>query len=88
MREFQRPEKSIPRVKGHKLDWLEAIRTGRPATANFTDVGGPLTEMVLLGNVAIRAGKKIDWDGEKLVARNAPEANRFVRREYRKGWVF
>lgn len=88
MREFQRPPKSIPRVKGHKADWLEAIRTGRPATANFTDVGGPLTEMVLLGNVAIRGGKKIEWDGEKLVARNAPEANPFIRREYRKGWEF
>ena len=45
-----------------------------------------LTEMVLLCNVAIRAGKKIEWDAEKLQVTNAPEANRFVKREYRAGW--
>ena len=46
-----------------------------------------MTEAVLLGNVALRAGKKIEWDAENLKVTNAPEANRFIRREYRKGWA-
>jgi hypothetical protein len=46
----------------------------------------PFTEMVLLGNLAVRLGKKIEWDGEKMKAKNAPEADRLIRRAYRKGW--
>jgi hypothetical protein len=54
--------------------------------SNF-DYAGPFTEVVLLGNVAIRAGKRINWDSEQLRARNLPEADQFIRREYRKGWT-
>lgn len=70
---------------GPYVEWLNAIRTGTPALANFA-YSGPFTETVLLGNLALRLGKKIDWDGGKLVARNAPEAAALVRRPYRKGW--
>ena len=47
---------------------------------------GPLTEMVLLGNVALQAGTKIEWDCKQMKVANAPAANKFIRREYRKGW--
>ena len=47
---------------------------------------GPFTETVLLGNLAVRLGKKIEWDGPRLKATNAPEADSLIRREYRKGW--
>ena len=48
---------------------------------------GPLTEMVLLGNLAIRTGKKVVWDSEKLEVTNVSEANRYIARDYRKGWT-
>ena len=56
-----------------------------PALSNFAQ-SGPFSETVLLGNVAIRAGKCIVWDSNKLVAKNAPEAAPLIRRDYRKGW--
>jgi hypothetical protein len=54
--------------------------------SNFTDYSGPLTEMVLLGNVAIRVGKRVVWNSEKLQAVDLAAANQYIRREYRKGW--
>ncbi|HUT34036.1 MAG TPA: Gfo/Idh/MocA family oxidoreductase [Planctomycetota bacterium] len=88
MKEFKQPEPFLPRVGDHKRDWLDAIRTGKPAGSDFALYGGHLAEVVLLGNVAIRAGKKLEWDGAALKAKNCPEADRFLRREYRKGWDF
>jgi len=87
MREFRRPPKTLPRIPAgnHHQDWFLACRGERPACSNF-DFAGPLTEAVLAGNVAIRAGKRLEWDGPGMKARNAPEADRFIRREYRKGW--
>jgi len=76
------PEKTEPKSIGHVKEWLEACRGGVPAGANF-DYAGPLTEMVLLGNLAVRTGKKIEWDSENLKCTNVPEANKFVRKEYR-----
>ncbi|OHB66393.1 MAG: oxidoreductase, partial [Planctomycetes bacterium RBG_13_63_9] len=86
MEAFKPPEPFLPRSPGHKIEWLRACQGGEPASSNFTDYGGPMTEVVLLGNVALRAGKKIEWDGANLRATNAPEADQYVRREYRKGW--
>ncbi len=86
MKAFERPKPFIPRVKDHKIEWLESIRTGKPASSSFTDYSGHLAEVVLLGNLAVRTGRKIEWDGENLKARNCPEADRYIRREYRKGW--
>jgi hypothetical protein len=54
--------------------------------ANFADYACPLTELVLLGNVAMRTGQRINWDAEKLQAINLPAANQYIRRTYRKGW--
>ena len=87
-KEFKIPAPSIPRcASNHFGEWVTACKGGRPAFSNF-DHGGPLTEMVLLGNLAIRAGvgKKVQWDGPNMKSTNLPELNRFVQRENRKGW--
>ena len=89
MKDFKPPEPSIPRcASNHFGEWVTACKGGRPTFANF-DLGGPLTELVLLGNLAIRAGvgKKVQWDGPNMKCTNVPEINQFVRREYRKGWT-
>ncbi len=87
MREFKPPPKTLPRVPrgNHQNDWFIACKGGRPACSNF-DFAGPVTEAVLAGNVAIRTGKRLEWDGPGMKAKNAPEADRFIRRDYRKGW--
>jgi len=85
-KDFQPPPKVISRSIGHYAEWIAACKGGPPAGSNFNHAG-PLTEMVLLGNVALRAGRRIEWDAEKLRVSNLPEAARFVRREYRTGWA-
>ena len=65
------------------MDW--ACKGGKPTLANF-DYAGWTTEANHLGNVAYRVGKKLQWDAAAMKATNAPEADRFIRREYRKGW--
>lgn len=84
--------KTIPRSPGHHLEWLQACKGGAPAGSNF-DFAGPLTEVVLLGNVALRpqmreelTGKALLWDAKELKFTNSEKANEFLRREYRKGW--
>jgi len=84
--DFEPPPQTIPRTIGHANEWIAACKTGRPTTCNF-DYSGPLTEAVLLGNVAYRVGEKLLWDPENLKATNCLEADRFIRREYRKGWT-
>lgn len=85
-KEFKRPEPTIAKSPGHHQEWMEAIRGGAPALCNF-DYAGPLAETVLLGNVAYRTGRKLEWDAAALKAKNCPEADRYLRREYRKGWT-
>jgi predicted dehydrogenase len=85
-RDFVRPEPTLPKSPGHHQEWIEAIRGGKPSLCNF-DYAGPLAETVLLGNVAYRAGKRLEWDPKALKATNCPEADRFIRKEYRKGWA-
>ncbi len=75
----------IPRVESHHREWVDACKAGKNPSANF-EYAGRLTEANHLGNVAYRVGKKLEWDPVKLRAQNAPEASRFLRAEYRKGW--
>lgn len=77
--------KSLPRVENEDAEWLTAIRGGGPALSHF-DYAGPFTEVVLLGNLAVRLGKTIEWDSKNLKATNAPEADELIRSEYRPGW--
>jgi hypothetical protein len=77
-----------PGMKGqaaHVQEFLHACRGGPPTVSNF-DYAGRLTETMLLGNVALRAGKTIQWDAANLKVTNVPEANRFVKRTYRSGY--
>ncbi|NOY81994.1 MAG: Gfo/Idh/MocA family oxidoreductase [Kiritimatiellaeota bacterium] len=84
MREIGKPPRMLDRVKGgHYQEWIRACKGGKPAGSNFPDHAGPLTEMVLLGNVAVRAGKRVAWDDRRLRCANAPEADRFIREPFR-----
>ena len=72
--------------RGHFDSWHEAIQSGQPACASF-DFSAPLTETVLLGNIAARfPNEKLEWDSQALKVTNNQQANSFVRNEYRKGW--
>ena len=77
---------TLPRVANEDIEWMESCRGGPKALSSF-DYAGPFTEMVLLGNLAVRLQKKIEWDSKNLKATNAPEAEKFIRTEYRKGWA-
>ncbi|MCA8984851.1 MAG: Gfo/Idh/MocA family oxidoreductase [Planctomycetaceae bacterium] len=83
--DFKAPDPIIPRSIGHHAEWIQACKEGTPTTCNF-DYSGALTETVLLGNVAYRAGQKLAWDAENLAATNCPAADTFIRKEYREGW--
>lgn len=78
--------KTLPRFGNHGHEWLAACR-GEGKTFSDFDIGGKLTEIGLAGVVGVRAGKSLDWDGEKMEATNAPEAARFVHTEYRTKWL-
>ena len=87
MRAYQRPEPSIPRVKGHHDDWLNAVKNGKQAGSNF-DYGGPLTELAMLGIIAVkRLGEKLEWDGSNARFTNSAEANQHIIPAFRDGWV-
>lgn len=87
MEAFARPEATLPRSIGHHAEWIAACKGGPPAGSNF-DYAGPLTESVLLGNVAIRMiGQRLEFDPAKLEITNVPEANAWLKREYRAGWT-
>ncbi len=80
------PAEKIPRVQGHGWDWAEAIRTGRPAGSNF-DYGAPLTQVALLGLIALRfPGQTLQWDDKAMKFTNNEAANAHLRTEYRAGW--
>jgi len=83
--DFKRPDPFIPKSLGHHAEWIHACKTGEPTTCNF-EYAGWLTEANHLGNVAYRAGKKLEWDPIKLRATNAPEIEHLIKRKYRKGW--
>lgn len=86
VKDFKRPEPTIPPSIGHHAEWIHACKTGAPTTCHF-GYSGPLTEANHLGNVAYRAGKKLEWDAANMKFPNAPEAEKFLGREYRQGWV-
>ncbi len=85
-KDFKLPGPSIAKSLGHHEEWLHACKTGAPTLCNF-DYSGTLVEHNLLGTVAFRTGKKLEWDAETLKARNCPEADRFIRPSYREGWM-
>jgi predicted dehydrogenase len=80
------PPKTLPRIEGTHFDeWVRACKGGPAAGSNF-DYSGPFTETVLLSNLAVRAGRRLEWDAANLRVTNVPAANAFVRTEYRPGF--
>jgi len=63
------------------------MKGGEPAYSNF-DIAAYLTEIILLGCIALRVGegRRMEWDGPNMTSPNIPEAAHFVRRQYRDGW--
>jgi predicted dehydrogenase len=88
--DLPKPPPSLPRVPGsidgHEKDWVRACKAGRPASTSF-DYAGPLSEMVLMGNLAVRfPNRQLLWDGQQMQVTNDAAANALVRRQYREGW--
>jgi predicted dehydrogenase len=87
MKAYERPAKTLPRVPdSHEMDWVRACKSGQQPGANF-DYSGPLTEATLLGNIAKRVGKRLEWDAAKMKITNVPEANKYIRTRYREDWT-
>jgi predicted dehydrogenase len=84
-KDFKPVEPWIAPSRGHHAEWIHACKTGAPTLCNF-EYSGMLVENNLLGVVALRCGKKLEWDAANLKATNCPEADKYIRRQYRPGW--
>lgn len=89
---YKIPAPFIPSSPGHEEEWIRACKGGEPGGSDF-EWAGPLTETVLLGNVALRpelkeklSGQILEWSPEKFSFTNLPEADKFLHYEYREGW--
>jgi predicted dehydrogenase len=85
-RDFKPPKQTEPRSPGHHAEWIRACKGGPAAYCNFIDFAAAITEVMLLGDLALRTGKRIDWDAAAMRARGCPEADEWINRKYRKGW--
>ncbi len=93
MKEYKKPPKILPRSIGHYKEWVEACKGGKSGGSNF-EFAGPLTEVVLMGNIALRkelkeelTRKKLIWDGPNMKVTNLPAANVYIHHQYRQGWI-
>jgi hypothetical protein len=79
---------TIPRSPGHMEEWFRMMKEGTPAYSNF-DIAAYLTEIILLGCVALRVGegRRMEWDGPSMRSPNLPESAQFVKRNNRSGWA-
>ncbi|MFP6893431.1 MAG: hypothetical protein VCA18_06745, partial [Opitutales bacterium] len=84
---FKRPKQWIDPSPGQQSEWLRACKGDGPEPLCNFAYAGPLTEANHLGNVAYRAGKKLEWDAKKMKFPNAPDAEKYLGRTYRKGWT-
>jgi len=91
-KDFQRPAPTIERLAfgdnpddAMKQEWIRAIKGGPPAYSNF-DIAAFLTEIILLGNLALRVPKRVEWDGPNMRSPNCPEVEQFVQPHYRPGY--
>ncbi len=87
-RDYQPPAPSEPRApdEDHYLEWIHACKGGPPAFCRFDGFAAQLTEVMLVANLALRTGTRIEWDGDSLEAAGCPEAQPFIKRDYRTGW--
>ena len=86
MTAYRQPPESLPRSIGHDEEWIAACKGGDKPGANF-EFAGPVTETILLGNVAMRTGKTILWDSSNMAVTNHKEANDLLHIPYRDGWT-
>lgn len=84
--ESPKPEDLIPPSAGHHKEWIIGCKTGKPTLCNF-DYSGALIESNMLALAAYRVGKKLEYDAKNMKATNCPEADKYIRKTYRKGWV-
>jgi len=84
--DLKQPDPFLPRSPGHYNEWLDACRGGKPALSNF-EYAAKLSETVLLGNIACRVDQAIEWDPVAMKFPNCSEADEYLQRAYRKGWV-
>lgn len=82
---YKPPPATLPRTRSHHQEWVDACR-GQGKTQSPFSYAAVLTESLLLGNVALRTGKALDWDTAKMRATNCPEADAFIHPHFRKGW--
>jgi predicted dehydrogenase len=87
MKAYGRPPQVLSRSPGHDQEFVNACRGGEPAGSDFVAHSGLLTEACLLGNIALRTGKSLTWDGPNFKITNDEEANQLLLREYRAGWT-
>jgi predicted dehydrogenase len=87
-KDYKAPDPYLERIpdEDHRLDWIRAIKTGKPSGSNFA-YAGPFAEVVLLGNLALRCSGKVEWDTKSMKVTNLPEANQYIQMKYRKGWT-
>jgi len=81
------PEVQYEQSPGHFAEFARAIETGSPARSNFPDYAGPLTETVLLGNLAVWTGGRVEWNAKTMTAKtDSPGVERLIRKDYPDGW--
>ena len=86
-REYGRPPKMLSRSPGHHKEFVEACKAGKPedAKSGFW-YAGPFTEALLVGNLAVRLGKRVEWDTRTMSSPNCPEADNYITKFYRAGF--
>ncbi len=86
MKQYKRPAKTLSRSKGHHRDWIDACKGGKQPHGGF-DYSGPMTEVILLGNVAMRTKQKLAWNAKKMKATNSDKADQYIKPEFHNGWM-
>jgi predicted dehydrogenase len=87
MKEYGKPPQTLPRSPGHHKEWIDACKAGKPqdAKSGFW-YAGPFTEALLVGNLAVRLQKRVEWDAKAMRSPNCPEADNYITKFYRAGY--
>ena len=86
MQQYKRPAKTLERSKGHHRDWIDACKGGKQPHGGF-DYSGPMTEVIVLGNVALRTNEKLAWNAQTMKATNSDKADQYIKPEFHNGWT-
>ena len=88
MKDYGKPPKTLPRSPGHHAEWIEACKAGDPKAAKSGFwYAGPFTESLLVGNLAVRLQKRVEWDAKAMRSPNCPEADNYITKFYRAGYT-